>query len=46
MKLLHQNHYETQPPSFTFTGGRTALAPASPNNFNAFADYLLGYAQA
>lgn len=42
MKLLHQNHYETQPPSFTFTGGRTALAPASPNNFNAFADYLLG----
>ncbi len=41
-KLLHQNHYETQTPSFTFTGGRTALAPAAPNNFNAFADYLLG----
>jgi hypothetical protein len=42
IKRLHQNHYETQTPSFTFTGGRTALAPASPNNFNAFADYLLG----
>ena len=28
MKLLHQNHYETQSPMFTFTGGRTALAPA------------------
>ncbi|MCU1324656.1 MAG: TonB-dependent receptor family protein [Bryobacterales bacterium] len=41
-KLLHQNHYETQTPTFTFTGGRTALAPTSPNNFNAFADYLLG----
>ena len=42
MKLLHQNHYETQTPTFTFTGGRTALGPAAPNNFNAFADYLLG----
>ena len=42
IKLLHQNHYETQTPSFTFTGGRTALAPAAPSNFNAFADFLLG----
>ena len=42
MKILHQNHYETQTPTFTFSGGRTALAPASPNNFNAFADFLLG----
>ncbi len=42
MKILHQNHYETQTPTFTFTGGRTALAPAGPNNFNAFADFLLG----
>jgi hypothetical protein len=42
MKILHQNHYETQTPSFTFSGGRTALAPAGPNNFNAFADFLLG----
>ncbi len=41
-KLLHQNHYETQTPTFTFTGGRTALAPTAPNNFNAFADFLLG----
>jgi hypothetical protein len=42
MKVLHQNHYETQTPTFTFNGGRTALAPAGPNNFNAFADFLLG----
>jgi hypothetical protein len=42
VKWLHQNHYETQTPTFTFTGGRTALAPAAPNNFNAFADFLLG----
>jgi hypothetical protein len=42
MKILHQNHYETQTPTFTFSGGRTALAPAAPNAFNAFADFLLG----
>jgi len=42
MKILHQNHYETQTPTFTFSGGRTALAPAGPNAFNAFADFLLG----
>ena len=41
-KRLDQNHYEDQTPTFTFNGGRTALAPASPNNFNAFADFLLG----
>ena len=44
IKLLHQNHYETQTPRFEFNGGRTALAPASPNAFNAFADFLLGEA--
>ncbi len=45
LKRLHQNHYETQSPRFTFTGGRTALGPTgSPNNFNAFADFLLGEA--
>ena len=45
LKRLHQNHYETQSPQFTFTGGRTALGPTgSPNNFNAFADFLLGEA--
>ena len=44
LKRLHQNHYETQSPQFTFSGGRTALAPGSPNNFNAFADFLLGEA--
>ncbi len=42
VKRLMQNHYEDQTPTFTFTGGRTALAPAAPNNFNAFADFLLG----
>ncbi len=42
MKILHQNHYETQTPTFSFNGGRTALAPAGPNQFNAFADFLLG----
>jgi len=42
MKRLMQNHYEDQTPTFTFTGGRTALAPAGPNNFNAFGDFLLG----
>ncbi|MEO8591842.1 MAG: TonB-dependent receptor [Candidatus Solibacter sp.] len=42
IKHLAQNHYENQTPTFNFTGGRTALAPASPNNFNAFADFLLG----
>ena len=45
LKRLHQNHYETQSPQFTFSGGRTALGPTgSPNNFNAFADFLLGEA--
>jgi Carboxypeptidase regulatory-like domain len=40
----HLNHYETaSPPTFTFTGGATALnGGASPNDFNAFADFLLG----
>src|SRR5262245_1612926 len=40
---LHQNHYETQVQDFTFNGGSTSLngGPA-PNNFNRFADFLLG----
>ena len=42
VKLLHQNHYETQTPTFTFGGGRTALAPRGAEQFNAFADFLLG----
>ena len=42
MKRLMQNHYEDQTPTFTFTGGQTALAPAAPNLYNAFADFLLG----
>jgi hypothetical protein len=39
------NHYETAVPVFTFNGGATALSgpgAASPNNFNQFADFLLG----
>jgi hypothetical protein len=40
------NHYETQVPVFTFNGGATALnGGASPNNFNQFADFLLGLPQ-
>ena len=44
IKRLHQNHYETQSPQFTFNGGRTTLAPTGGNNFNGFADFLLGEA--
>jgi hypothetical protein len=40
------NHYETQVPVFTFNGGATALSGGvSPNNFNRFADFLLGLPQ-
>jgi len=46
LKRLHQNHYETQSPQFTFNGGRTTLAPTAGNNFNQFADFLLGEASA
>jgi Carboxypeptidase regulatory-like domain/TonB dependent receptor len=42
IKRLMMNHYEDSTPIITFTGGQTALAPAAPNNFNAFGDYLLG----
>jgi len=40
----HLNHYETSSvPTFTFNGGATALnGGASPNDFNTFADFLLG----
>ena len=36
------NHYEDSTPIITFSGGQTALAPAAPNNFNGFGDFLLG----
>ena len=38
------DHYETSSvPTFTFNGGATALSGgASPNDFNTFADFLLG----
>ena len=42
---LHMNHYEITAPSFSFTGGATALnvtAAAAPNFFNGYADFLLG----
>jgi Carboxypeptidase regulatory-like domain/TonB dependent receptor len=40
---MYANHYETAVPVFTFNGGETALnGGVSPNNFNQFADFLLG----
>jgi len=40
---MYLNHYETAVPTFTFNGGETALnGGTSPNNFNQFADFLLG----
>src|SRR6266511_2979676 len=40
---MYLNHYETVVPVFTFNGGQTALSGGtSPNNFNQFADFLLG----
>ncbi len=44
----HMNHKEVQPTSFSFNGGATALnasgAP-SPNQYNSYADFLLGLPQ-
>jgi hypothetical protein len=40
---LHMNHYEITAPSFSFTGGATALnGGTSPTLFNSYADFLLG----
>ena len=40
---LHQYHYETQVQDFTFNGGLTSLSGGTAaNNFNRFADFLLG----
>ena len=40
---LHMNHYEITAPSFTFSGGATALnGGVAPNLFNGMADFLLG----
>jgi len=42
----HQNHIETTPTNFTFTGGVTALnGGSSPNQYNEVADFLLGLPQ-
>jgi hypothetical protein len=39
----HMDHIGTGPTGFTFTGGATSLkGGASPNQFNSFADLLLG----
>jgi hypothetical protein len=41
--FLAQNHYETQPNSFSLNGGATVLrGSTAANNFNRFADFLLG----
>ena len=42
---LHMNHYEITAPSFTFSGGATALnatGAAAPTFMNGYADFLLG----
>jgi Carboxypeptidase regulatory-like domain/TonB dependent receptor-like, beta-barrel len=40
---LHMNHYEITAPSFTFSGGASALnGGTAPNLFNGMADFLLG----
>jgi hypothetical protein len=40
---LAQNHYETQPNSFSINGGATVLrGGTAANNFTRFADFLLG----
>lgn len=42
----HQNHIETTPTNFTFTGGVTSLKGGpSPNEYNQIADFLLGFPQ-
>ena len=42
----HMNHIEVTPTAFAFTGGLTALnGGPSPNQFNSFADFLIGLAQ-
>jgi len=42
----HMNHQEVQVTSFTFNGGATALnGGSSPNQYNAFGDFLLGLPQ-
>jgi outer membrane receptor protein involved in Fe transport len=42
----HMNHVEVKPTTFAFTGGLTALnGGPSPNQFNSYADFLLGLPQ-
>src|SRR6267142_1112822 len=46
IQRMHLNHYETQVATLNFTGGGSALnGGPSPNNFNSFADFLLGLPQ-
>ena len=43
---IHMNHIETGPDGFSFAGGVTALkGGAAPNQFNGYADFLLGLPQ-
>ncbi len=42
----HENHIETAPTNFTFTGGLTSLnGGPGPNQYNQIADFLLGLPQ-
>jgi hypothetical protein len=42
----HENHIETAPTNFTFTGGVTSLnGGPSANQYNQIADFLLGFPQ-
>ena len=46
MLKMDFNHYEIVAPSLTFTGGVSALSGgAVPNQYNSFADFLLGSPQ-
>lgn len=41
----HMNHIENNNDAFSFNGGATALNTEQPNQFTAYADFLLGAAQ-
>jgi hypothetical protein len=41
MKILHQNHYETQTPTFTFSGGRYRAGSRRAERLQCLRDFLL-----
>lgn len=46
IRSIHMNHVETGPDGFSFNGGVTALnGGPPPNQFNGYADFLLGLPQ-